>query len=66
MKEKYIHIDFIAYEDGSEESRLDIDGLTTFELIGILTYYRDLLEIQRMKLVTKNKRSKKSCKNSTV
>ena len=43
--EKYIRIEIVKEEDGIESVLFDCKGLSEFEIIGMLTYYRDKVQI---------------------
>ena len=43
--EKYIRIEVVEEEDGIESVLFDCKGISEFEIIGMLTYYRDKVQI---------------------
>ena len=42
---KYIKIEVVKEEDGIESVLFDCKGISEFEIIGMLTYYRDKVQI---------------------
>ena len=42
---KYIKIEIVKEEDGIESVLFDCKGISEFEIIGMLTYYRDKVQI---------------------
>ena len=47
--EYYIKIERVIEKDGREVMNYKSDGFTSFEIIGLLTYYRDKIEIEQMR-----------------
>ena len=45
---KYIKIEIVKEEDGIESVLFDCKGLSEFEIIGMLTYYRDKVQIDAL------------------
>ena len=47
--EKFIKIEYVYDKDGNESVKFSSNGFNEFEIIGLLTYYRDSIEIKAMK-----------------
>ena len=47
-EERYIKINVSENKDGSQQLSLDIKGLTGIEIIGLLAYYKDEIQIKMM------------------
>ncbi len=47
--EKYIKIELIPIEGEGDNVNFHSKGISTFEAIGLLTYFRDKLEMHQMK-----------------
>jgi hypothetical protein len=45
---KYIKIEFIEEDDDNTRIEFSTNGVSEFEIIGLLTYYRDKIEVDRM------------------
>jgi hypothetical protein len=61
--EKYIKITTVYDEDGNEAISYKSEGFNEFEIIGLLTYYRDSIEIKAMKTADENMKAQIATKH---
>jgi len=56
---KFIKIEEVISDDGEKNVSMDSEGFNIFEIIGLLTFYRDQLEVNKMYEANKKKEKAK-------
>jgi len=49
LQKRVITFTECTYEDGSQQITPEVDDFNDFELIGILTYYKDVFQVRMMR-----------------